>query len=329
MVYIGKLKKNIWPGYVKPKEDELFSSWFVRLAAEHKTKTYTFSKHFFNNLPIWNRDIDKSAPIQLLQKISDHTPMSHHEINNMLLSKYEGIIFEKFNTLGMSPGINSLGIKHRKRTSNGLLYCPICLSQEAYYKTSWRLMTSLVCTKCNVFLQDECPKCKSPISFHRLENGNKNEILTNPLYLCWNCMNDLRLSDYKSIKCGEDYIYYQKMIDKIIEKGYSTHTNYSFLFFKVLFHLCTLFSTKSTKLTKFRNGYIEKFRSIPIYSIQKDFNSRKLHERKEIQLNSIKLLLDWPNNFLSFKNDNRINYSDFAKDIGTTPYWIEKVLKDI
>lgn len=36
MVYIKKFRKNIWPLYIPPLPDELFSSWIYRLANNHR-----------------------------------------------------------------------------------------------------------------------------------------------------------------------------------------------------------------------------------------------------------------------------------------------------
>ena len=41
--YDTGLSGRLWPAHVKPQQDELLSSWLVRLAMAHGVKLHTFS----------------------------------------------------------------------------------------------------------------------------------------------------------------------------------------------------------------------------------------------------------------------------------------------
>ncbi|MFD0962550.1 TniQ family protein [Pseudofulvibacter geojedonensis] len=175
MVFIQAINKNIWPFYLKPKHDELFTSWIYRMAIKSNTKPIPFVKSCFGKeSSFWNRDIDLIIPSKIIDKTIKHTPLKKADIIKMSLKTYEGFAFESIKLNSRNLNIGSIGINHRKRQKYGLVYCPICVKQN-YYRTSWRLLTSLICVKCNQYLLDRCGKCYSPISFHRINIGNKNQ----------------------------------------------------------------------------------------------------------------------------------------------------------
>lgn len=326
MVYVKSYNKNIWPGFISIQEDELFSSWYTRLVAEHKYKTHSFSKEYLNRKPIWNRDIDKSGDYELLKILYMHTPYSYMRLKEMFLFKYKYIISLNFNVNGQSDGILTLGIKHRKRGSFGLLYCPKCLKKTQYYKTRWRLITSIVCTECNSFLLDACPHCGSPIEFHRLEIGKKTNFLEYPLNICWNCLNEL--SDDSIIKNysnpPQKYITYQNAIEDILNSKRSMQSQYSFQFFYVLFLLCYVFTSKSKFRKRIREAYYEYFMIKPQSQNYKYFNCERIYNRRDFLVNSFSLLDDWPNNFKKFQNKYKIHHSYFTSEFKHSPFWFDK-----
>ena len=76
MVYIKSLEKEIFPYFLKPKQNELFSSWLCRISINHKVKPQTFILNYFGRgYPIWNRDIDMFPSSFLVNKLEKHTPV--------------------------------------------------------------------------------------------------------------------------------------------------------------------------------------------------------------------------------------------------------------
>jgi len=326
LVYIKTISKNLWPGYTPPFNDELFSSWLFRLSKEHRIKTFSFCKEKLHGIPIWNRDIDMFPTKSLLQIFNQHTIISNKAFYNLFLSSYEGIIFEKINLKGKTSGVLPIGVYHRKRKRNGLLYCPNCFKKgNLYFKKTWRLTTSIVCTDCLCLLYDRCPECSAPIIFHRLDIGKKSILDVPNITYCFNCNFNLAKTDI--IKANNFYLEYQKFINKTIKFGYNEVCNYSFQYFKVIFKLCSLFSTTSEKWIKFKT-YYEQTRKNSNLNLSKEFVYLTFEERSNLLIESYKLLKNWPNNFINFCLLNDINYTDFWRDKrDLPPYFIYKVLK--
>lgn len=260
MVYIESLNKNIFPYYTKPFEDELFTSWVLRLSMEHGVKPITFLRNFYGDtISIWNRDLDVFNDEIALHHLSANTPLSEVEILNLFLKSYEGIVFQNINEGFTNGQILKLGIKHRHRFLNGLLFCPKCLSKQVYYKKQWRLSISIVCIECQEYLYDECQVCKSGIMFHRLIiDDNRTHLKNTNLALCFNCKSDLSLQ-ISQIKPSLKELEYQRYINSTIELGFNNQSHYSFTYFYVLIKLSYLMYSQR-KNNRFRSAVMSYYK---------------------------------------------------------------------
>lgn len=313
----------MWPCYIPPETDELFSSWFTRLCSVHFVKSHSFSKYFFDGAAIWNRDIDISGNEIILEKIIEHTPLNSTQIKKLFLNDYEGILFEKlflFSTI-----INKIGVVHRKRKLYGLKYCPGCLENTIiYYRKSWRLATSIICGNCLLHLRDRCEKCNSPICFYRLETGQKNSYLKDKLNICYYCKSDLRSGGiFKKANFNE--IEYQNYIDTTIRNGYNDHSQYSFQYFNLLLNLRRHMFSNSINWMRIRkaveNNYGISF-SIPSHT------PIDIEQNRVSLLIAFNILKDWPTNILHFSKENNLRYSDYTKDMENAPYIIYKLFRE-
>ncbi|WP_106791152.1 TniQ family protein [Aquimarina sp. Aq78] len=320
-------KYQLWPGYIPPKKDELLSSWLFRNSREHKIKPFSFILYYLNKSNLWTRDMDKWLPHDTIRQISNYTPLSKNQINSLQLTSYKNIIFEESSNYAFIEGVLNLGIYHRARKRKGLLACPGCLTKDPYFKKSWRLLSSIICLDCSCHLIDSCIKCNEPIVFQRLSIGDKNDYFELPVYLCWNCKYDLRLS-YVAVSDNEKLLTeYQYYINKTIKKGYNIHSQYSFLYFKILFLILRKSCTKSETWNRVRNG------------MKKEFNIKHTEQYRSNQFSSLSyrkvilpliytLLDKWPINFIKFCKSNNIRYSDFSKDNNKLPFWFYKIFKE-
>lgn len=298
----------------------------MRISKENLLKSHTFSKFYFDNFPIWNRDIDTMYPNIIVSKILENTVLTPIDVKELFLESYRDIIFNDREFTSYTPGILNIGVDHRIRKLYGLLCCPSCLDAEiSYFKKEWRLFFSIACLNCNCLLIDRCRKCFKPIAFHRLENGHKNEILKYPFYLCWNCLHDYR-EDIVAIPSNNNIRSYQYYIDSTINKRSNDLTQYSFLYFKVLQLLSTKLLTtgKTTNRVKLT---VEDFFNYSL-NTQNKINF-SFEERKEALLISFSILDNWPNQFQNiFKNSN-VRRTDFIRDIKEIPYWFEKEILNL
>ncbi len=315
--------KEILPASSSPKDDELISSWLVRLAQAHYMKPHAFCKMVLPNEQIWNRDIDRCATDTLVRKISNKVFISSEDIKQCLLSSYEGILFLNHNKNGLTRWILPLGIFHRKRLKNGLLYCPNCLSKNSndpYFKKKWRLSLSVVCPTCKCLLIESCPSCHSPIIFFRTGIGRKNKNPLKPIDRCFNCDFDLKSSPISSI--GEELLAMQNNIYTVLE-GNDERYLYPFQYFDVLYQL--------VKVVKNRNLaeliYKDCLKETKLSPVKTTLNTRipfdylPIKERIPILFSAYWLLEDWPDRFLYFCKSNRLWSALILKDFENAPFW--------
>ena len=319
MVYIKSLDKNIFPNYLKPYNDELLSSWLCRLSINHNVKPQSFFLNFFGqDAAIWNRDIDLYIPRNILEILSNHTPLSFEYISSLLLTTYEGYLYENGNNkLGNKRNVLKIGIQHRQRRLFGLLYCPICLKKNGYYKKSWRLSTSILCITCNTLLHDKCYKCGCPIMFYRNYMGiNNSTLIPIPMSCCGSCKFNLIHSP--RIAPTEAEMNYQIYIDQTIMNGYNDFCSYSFEYISVLFILMHNLITNSKK-NKFKIAAIKILGNLHMFE-QKWIYLNDIERRQKILPVIHFILHEKPDLLEEILNKGGVYKSYFAEG-WRLPYW--------
>lgn len=319
MIYIPGINKDIWPLFVWPEENELFSSWICRFSNNNEIRSESISKIYFDNsINLWNRDIDVFAPKALLDYLENHTPLEKSQIENLFLTSYESIVFEKINPNGFTENILNLGIFHRKRKNYGIVFCPNCLKNSAYFKKEWRLFFSIYCETCKCKLLDRCPSCKKPISYHR----NNFSKVNNSTSACKNlniCECNFNLSNsFIDNEISEFELNFQNYINLTLKNGYNSHSQYSFLFFRGL-SIIAYSIMRDNKKNKFCD-YFKNELKFNFNVSSKRIIEWDIEERKQAYLMAYYLLSDWPNRILHICNDLKINKTDFYN----LPYFIEK-----
>jgi hypothetical protein len=328
MVFIKELNKEIFPLYLNPLEDELFSSWLCRLSANHLVKTNTFIKNYFgSNIPVFNRDIDVLAPQQIIDKFIQHCPLNELDINNLFIKSLEGFAFENYRPNATIRNVLPVGIRHRTRKHFGQQCCPSCLSKTVpYFKKRWRLITSIICTDCNQFLIDRCFNCNSPITFFRV-NMEANSVISTtnlkPLFLCSHCGQDLR--NYNPVKYPNNIeIEYQRFIDDSICLGYNKVSQYSFTYIHVILMLALRLRSVSVK-NRFREIVKDQY-DVIFSEGNKEIRYWNHQERTEILPFVYTLLNDYPKSLSSLFIKGKIMKAYLYKNNDSLPYWFEKIL---
>src|SRR5919108_4163031 len=67
------LSGRLWPIHLKPYDDELLSSWLVRLSRAYGVDPKRFCASGWCQPAFWNRDIDKGIYDDVLQVLADKT----------------------------------------------------------------------------------------------------------------------------------------------------------------------------------------------------------------------------------------------------------------
>lgn len=247
----------LWPIHLKPKPDELLSSWIVRLARAHGMKVQTYCQTVFGReRAIWNRDIDKSAPEALLHRMCELTGATEEQAYQSTLRSFEGIVYEHHNPCAFTKWLLPLGVYHRTRKGFGLMYCPLCLKEddEPYFRKHWRLAFHLICDRHGTLMCDRCPSCGAAVVFFRRELGRRSEIDGGEITLCHACGFDLRFAPAFDPPAPDGQVL--AMLRSLImfrDLGWwfagTRHVAYSHLYLDVLHHLAALLgSRKGQKL---------------------------------------------------------------------------------
>lgn len=188
------LREHTLPVHPQRRDDELLSSWIVRLARANRMKVHTLCIRLGGNLAtIWNRDVDRMAPPWVLEGLSRLTAVPAAEIRQGTLADLAEKIDVDHHPNGMATWILPLGVWHRKRHAFGVQFCPICLRMDgdAYIRRAWRLAYYTECEYHRVLLADRCPKCRKPLTYFRGELGDRDAIYAPSMRTCAVCDFDL------------------------------------------------------------------------------------------------------------------------------------------
>lgn len=325
------LSGTLWPVHLKPQQDELLSSWIVRLAHAHSYKTQTLCTILLgHDNTVWNRDIDRLATqeiIDILSRISG-TPVAR--IESTTLRAYEGTLFERHNTGGTARWIVPLGIFHRARRHPGLMFCPQCLREDAtpYFRRRWRLAFSAICTKHEGYLLDACPKCESPIAPHRSDMHGRQLFPSVGLNVhCWKCGFDLRKSMQEKV-LDESLMALQARMDSVLTDGYADWAGnpsmHSIIFFDGLRELVAGITARHTQ-ERLKNS--AKLGGVSLSSWPSaGLEMASLPLRRELFHLLAMVLEDWPVNFIRLIHECNLRYADLKGDSEQRVMWYEDVI---
>lgn len=326
--HFGLYQENqipLFPAFIRPKPDELFSSWLVRLSHAHYMKVHSFTRFNFPGYHFWNRDIDRSVTDDLIEKLTIKTNTSFKELFNTTLKCYDGTLLPSHNPNGVTKWIMPLGIYHRTWLQFGLVYCPGCLEKDGdtpYFRKHWRLSLACVCEKCGLELVDRCPICSSPISFFRADLGRKSEEVGQSLNRCHSCSKSLIKG--AKIKASRKLVVMQQKINTILKDGWNENVIYPFMYFEVLHHLIQLISGHKPHALSIQNFLYKKLH-IKICNYSSGFKYRyevmPMEERMNRLYAASWLLESWPDRFI--KTFRKLGFYSFylLKDFNNPPFW--------
>lgn len=307
-----ELDSPLWPIHLKPRTNELLSSWMIRLAHAHGYKVERMCRVLFGrDHALWSRDVDRFAPSGVLTKLCEITGTDPELARLTTLESYGGFLSEEVHPGGHSPWILPLHIRHRQRTAPGLMYCPICLQdgETAYYRRPWRLAFVTVCTVHGVALHDTCWQCGIPVMPHRVDIGRCGATPRDRSFVrCWRCGCKLNAVDVEP--CDEYLLTFTRNLEAVLDRGFvnlggrlGLHSVPYFAGIRVLARLVA--KGKSLRAASIENLPIDKRQSV----------MRKVAELQE----------SWPTKFLHAMGDARTTYCDIVQPRETLPFWLEDI----
>jgi hypothetical protein len=303
---------------VVPKiyEDELLSSWFIRIAYAHHTHPHTFLQlHLSRNSQIIranNFDIALSDDeIKILESKSNNINLKQATLKN-----YNGYLQENI----IANGQNSLICSLR--------FCPKCLKEKIiYFKKNWKIILNTICLKHNCYLHDCCPNCKSKIQISKMFEQKKS------FKYCHFCGFDLSNTKIETITASSVFINHTKKLNDIIKKGFVILGNryiYSFLFFDVILQIIKkIVKHKNLELVKTYDifKYIDIKKKIPNSSPTHFYLSIK--EQFTIFSIIMDLFEEYPIKFKRFILENKICHWQMTRDMAYISYWYDELINGI
>lgn len=327
------LERRVLPCTFHPGEDELLSSWLVRLARAHRVKVESFSRLLWPQVVVWKRDIDKLALPLMLDTLATRTLTHPHRIaQTVLASVVERLTGTSLLTANQGPAswLMPVGIFHRTRQGNGLVYCPRCLQRDGndpYYRTSWRLAFYVACPTCGVYLREECPACGAPINFFRLDVGHRN-VADQPLATCYKCAFDLGQAPTKPVS-PQELCRYQDLY-RVSREGWNQVVPYPHQYFRVLRQLVRILSCPFGEALRLQADMRLRLGQSAEWSAGGGaFEQMPINKRTYLLEQATWLLEDWPARFIGFMHDNQIKSYTIQRDMAEEmPFWFSTVLVD-
>jgi len=327
-----------WPAFSIPKDDELLSSWLVRLAMSHGLKLHTFCSIAWPRKQIWNRDIDKLADRELLDVLGERTGLTQEIIKGTTLAAYEGWVYEKHNPYGNTLWIMPVGVYHRTRTQFGLQFCPLCLAgdREPYFRRRWRLAFITVCGEHKIPMLDRCHNCGAAVNFHRNELGNRRTLVAPSITLCYSCGHELRdAAGIEPQPADEDEIVFQRTLTDTMNRGCvelcQGEAVYSHLYFTGLHQIMRVLATgKRAAALREVVGLecsVDNF-SPSFHNKNRDIESLPVDERRMLLNMACYLLEEWPDRFVAVCKATRAWSATLLRDLEPAPFWYWSVIHE-
>lgn len=317
----------LWPVHLKPREDELLSSWLMRLTRAYNSVPHSFTRLLWPGLSIWNRDLDRLAPSALIRDLAQHTGVSVQRAYGTTLKAYEGVVFEHLVTNSVAQWILPLQIWHRLHLRHGQQYCPRCLAEdEPYFRRRWRLSFVTGCTRHGLALLDRCVACGAPVNFHRAAYWIPR------LSSCFKCGVDLATAVESPLVLDRHELRAQKHLQYTIIRGYLEIQGlgpvYSHLYlagYRALSRV--LLSPRGPRvLAALTSGH-----NLPevdfTNAAEDNIDFAPIELRRHVILAAWKLLHDWPNGFAESCHRYGIRGSDLRRDGPELPYWMHRIVR--
>jgi hypothetical protein len=175
------LSSTLWPIHPKPLPDELFSCWLLRIARGYAMTIQQFCALIWPGQIIWSKDLDRTAPANVLHLLSVRTGTAYEAVVATTLAQYEQSLIQ-------SDGQVFDSLYFVRRQKDVVRFCPRCLSEDTvpYFRRQWRLAFISVCPRHQCALADCCSECGA---FCEPAKAPMNSA---SLAACYKCGSDLR-----------------------------------------------------------------------------------------------------------------------------------------
>lgn len=330
---------QLWLYRTKPRDDELFSSWIVRLAWGLAIRLQTFCVRILGaRSGFWGKDIDRDINSEMISRLAVGAAVDPRRIQSMAFAALGELLWEEYRPHGSLPWITTLARWGRRRTGYGQQYCRLCLANDEvpYFRRRWRFAFNVACSEHHIYLRDQCGLCSSPVEFHVGDFGKVKLHHECPLVFCGTCGFDLRDSGrVEDIPSPPSLNHLQQLLNNLLIQGCHDDLpgamNYPHLFFDGFRLLISMLTSRG------RTGRLREFMLLDLgllpFSIEGKrsgvvFEELRVGDRALILDLCTRLLDGWPTLFVSLCKQSRVS-SSYIRELAhyKMPYWFDKVVR--
>lgn len=316
------------PIHPQPLPGEILSSWMVRLAFSNGFPLHTFYAGLLGHKEaLWNLDIDRHPSEQLLDLLNHYTQQPVRTLRSMTLRSFEGTLFSELVKYGDTQWLLPLGVFHRDRKRAGMQYCPSCvrIDPTPYYRLSWRIALVVICPFHYCAMEDVCPRCDSPIMFHRHGIGREKIPYVEHMRRCHQCGFNFgsvtpNLLDWPDSHSLEFLIALIRHAELSPWRYLLINTPCAIPFFNGLKALVALLSGRYGP--RFESVFSGELGCEPLPRIPLAFEYMDAGRRLQLMLRACWLLQDWPARFVECCREARLSRSRITEFPDQLPFWL-------
>gem|GEM_PF-732819 len=332
---MNSLSHRQFPIKFKPQEDELFSSWFSRLALAHGLSGNMLANLMWRDKTLGSkeRDFDRLFDKKIFEEISEKTGITTEQILNTSLFSYTGYLFSEAPANGITSWIMPSWSTLTKKF-HGMQFCWQCLKEDVnpYFRRKWRLSFIVNCTKHKIALNDRCPKCDEPINCF----WTPPNIRAMPIYICKLCDFDLRNVMFKTQpeRPSSFEIEFQTHLENVLKEGWVENligATYSHLYFDGIYLIMRSLCGKLGKRFCELVADFYKIDRLPseLFNSVKSLEMRSIKERRFLNILVGHLIANWHQDFVKLCEDNKIRFNELVTfQSNNFPFWYWKVINE-
>lgn len=353
-VFTGEL----WPIHLKPKEDELLSSWLLRLGVANGVRSCRWWPPTCASKLILGSDVDDYVNEDFINDLVERTGTPISNVVATTLSIYIERLHDSHHASNLAwilPKLTHNGscdktahrpYKRRLKLNDaellplpGIQFCTLCLAEdkEPYFRRAWRLSLVTVCPKHRILLLNRCPSCTSKIHLCLYQRTGSKDYKSNVMTICHSCKYDLRkvVNEFSAHNACAKEVELQKTLMNVLNQGEIELQDGEIVksrdFFFILRQLMAMIRriwNANINITISKCSGSEPLNLPSIANIRLEFLDAA--SRARLLSMAYYLLEDWPNRCIRICKDNAIWSSMLipSNKKDSTPQWYRKVISE-
>ncbi len=336
----GEDWRRTWPVPLKPLEDELLSSWLLRLSEAHGLTFSNFCSAVWQKKGVRLLDLEVLPKADVLNTLAEKTETPMTRVEATTLTEYDGRLFITSSSRYVQWVLRYGRNRKSETTQCGLQYCLECLREdkEPYFRRQWRLAFVVICLRHRLQLRDCCHSCGQAVRLSRSVVDDAGHGLSGTITTCWNCRVDLRdMPENPRLSAPPAELKYQQFLLESLRQGWVEIRGdgpvFSYLYFAGFYQVLVLLLRPGSKWGRsFQQQAFEHYGLssselvLPEKPLAGNFMRLRVDERRKLLNLASQLLADWPHEFLTFCQANNFSYTEVGCFSRTLPYWFYRVV---